>query len=36
VGHREQLAEFDLRSLLGLAYLAEPDLPAGERAGSGV
>jgi hypothetical protein len=36
VGHREQLAEFDLRGLLGLACLAEPDLPAGERVGSGV
>jgi hypothetical protein len=29
--HREQLAELDLRGPLGLACLAEPDLPAGER-----
>ena len=34
-GHGEQLAELDLRGPLGLAGLAEPDLPAGERVGSG-
>jgi len=31
LGHREQLPELDLRGPLGLACLAEPVLPAGER-----
>ena len=36
LGHREQFAELDLRGPFGLACPAEPDLPAGERVGSGV
>src|ERR1035438_7406109 len=32
----KQLAQFDLRGPLGPAGLAEPDLPARQRAGSGV
>src|SRR5579863_1145793 len=36
VGHREQLAELDLRGPFVLACLVEPVLPAGGRVGSGV
>ena len=35
-GLRQQLAELDLRGPLGLACLAEPDLPARQRVGPGV